>query len=205
VISADPAESKTTIAANLAIVNAQQGKRVILLDSDLRHPHVHGLFGIEEQVGTGNLFEKDTDIKSISHSVDGVEGMTLIPSGAITENVISWRNGEKWQEVLLKLQKQADLVIVDGPSVEAASAQILAAKVDVVLLLAKLGETRVDSAISALKRFQFVGSKVAGIVLYRTPLYWTIHSRIFHWIRVRKRGGASQTGNRMDETTMPLP
>ena len=205
VMSADPAESKTTIAANLGIVNAQQGKRVILLDGDLRHPHVHGLFGIEEQVGTGNLFEKDTDIKSISRSVDGVEGMTLIPSGAITENVISWRNGEKWQEVLLKLQKQADLVIVDGPSVEAASAQILAAKVDVVLLLAKLGETRVDSARSALKRFQFVGSKVAGIVLYRTPLYWTIHSRIFHWIRVRKRGGASQTGNRMDETTMPLP
>jgi len=204
VISADPAESKTTIAANLGIVNAQQGKRVTLLDGDLKHPHLHGLFGIEEQVGTANLFEKDTDIKSVSRSVDGVEGMTLIPSGAITENLISWRNGEKWQEVLIKLQKQADLVIVDGPSVDVASAQILASKVDVVLLVAKLGETRVDSALSALKRFQFVGSKVAGVVLYRTPLYWTIRSRIFHWARVDKKGGASKTGNQLDETTMPL-
>jgi ATPases involved in chromosome partitioning len=204
VINADPAESKTTIAANLGIVNAQQGKRVILLDGDLKQPHLHGLFGIEEQAGMANLFEKDTDIKSISHSVDGVEGMTLIPSGAITENLTSWRNGEKWQEVLIKLQKQADLVIVDGPSAETASAQILASKVDVVLLLAKLGETRVDSAISVLKRFQFVGSKVAGVVLYRTPLYWKIHSQIFHWARVDKKGGSSKTGNKLDETAMPL-
>jgi capsular exopolysaccharide synthesis family protein len=205
VINIDPAESKTTIAANLGIVNAQQGKRVILIDGDLKHPHVHSLFGIEEQVGTANLLEKDTDIKRISRSVDGVEGMTLIPSRAITENLISWRNGEKWQEVLIKLQKQADLVIVDGPSVEVASAQILASKVDVVLMLAKLGETRVDSAISALKRFQFAGSKVAGVVLYRTPLYGTIRSRIFHWTRVDKKGGASKTGNQMDETPIPLP
>jgi capsular exopolysaccharide synthesis family protein len=205
VINIDPAESKTTIAANLGIVNAQQGKRVILIDGDLKHPHVHSLFGIEEQVGTANLLEKDTDIKRISRSVDGVEGMTLIPSRAITENLISWRNGEKWQEVLIKLQKQADLVIVDGPSVEVASAQILASKVDVVLMLAKLGETRVDSAISVLKRFQFAGSKVAGVVLYRTPLYGTIRSRIFHWTRVDKKGGASKTGNQMDETPIPLP
>ena len=203
VLNADPKENKTTIAVNLGIVNAQQGKRVILLDGDFKHPHLQGLFGTEEQANKINLFEKDADLKSMGRSVDGAKGMTLIASGAMTENLTNWQSGEKWQEVLIKLQKQADLVIIDGPSAEATSAQVLASKVDAVLLLVKLGETRADLAASTLKKFQFVGAKVAGVVLYSTP-YWTNHLQIFQWGRINGKGEHQKANNKLDGTTMPL-
>jgi capsular exopolysaccharide synthesis family protein len=203
VLNADPTENKTTIAVNLGIVNAQQGKRVILLDGDFKQPHLQGLFGIKEQANLVNLFEKDADLKSMGRSVDGVKGLTLIASGAMAEHLTSWQSGEKWQELLIKLQKQADLVIIDGPSVEATSAQILASKADAVLLLVKLGETRADLATSTLKKFQFVGAKVAGIVLYSTPS-WTNHLQVFHWGRINEKGEHQKANNKLDGTTMPL-
>jgi polysaccharide biosynthesis transport protein len=202
VISADPGKNKTTVAANLGIVNAQQGKRVLLLDGDLKVPHLHSLFGFAEEGGMVNILEKDVDIKSVSRSVDGVKGMTLIPSGSVTENLVSWRNGEKWQEVLIKLQKQADLVIVDGPSVETATAQQLASKVDAVLLLIQLRKTRVDSATTALRQLQLVSARVAGIVLFRAPTYRRIQLRNFHWARAIKKGGSQETGNQLNEETV---
>lgn len=203
VLNADPKESKTTIAVNLGIVNAQQGKRVILLDGDFAQPHLEGLFGIEERGNMINLFEKDADLKSMGRSVDAAQGLTLITSGAMTEKLKSWQSGEKWQELLLKLQKQADLVIIDGPSVEATGAQILASKADAVLLLVKLGETRADLATSTLKKFQFVGAKVAGVVLYSTP-YWTNHLKIFRRERINGKGEHQKTNNKLDGTTLPL-
>jgi len=129
--------------------------------------------------------------------------MTLIASGAVTENLTGWQSGEKWQEVLIKLQKQADLVIIDGPSAEVTSAQVLASRVDAVLLLVKLGETRADLAASTLKKFQFVGAKVAGIVLYSTP-HWTNHLQAFHWGRINGKGEHQKANNKLDGTTMPL-
>jgi hypothetical protein len=131
--------------------------------------------------------------------------MTLTPSGAVTESLISWRNGEKWQEVLLKLQKQADLVIVDGPSVEIASAQLLASKVDAVLLLIHLGKTRTDEAATALRQLQLVGARVAGVVLYRAPLYRSVRLPFLHRAKVLKKGGSLDTGNKLfDEETNTL-
>ena len=203
VLNADPKESKTTIAVNLEIVNSQQGKRVMFLDGDFKHPHLQGLFGMQEQAKIVNLFEKEADLKSLGRSVDGVIGMTLIASGAMTEPLTTWQSGEKWQELLIKLQKQADLVIIDGPSVEATSAQILASKVDAVLLLVKLGETRADLAASTLKKFQFVGAKVAGVVLYSTP-YWTNHLQIFHRGRINRKGEHQKANSKLDGTTIPL-
>jgi Mrp family chromosome partitioning ATPase len=130
--------------------------------------------------------------------------MALIPSGEITENQSGWLSGEKWTEVLVKLQNQADLMIVDGPSLEAANTQLLAARVDAVLLAIRLGATRVDSAKTALKRFQFVGAKVAGIVVYRAPRYQTLYSQIFHRARAKKKGGSQETSNKPDEETTPI-
>ncbi len=81
IVNAEPTHGKTTIAANLAVINAQQGKQVILLDGDLRHPHLHSIFEMENQNGFAELLNDRTDIRSACHVVKGVEGMTLIPGG----------------------------------------------------------------------------------------------------------------------------
>ena len=170
IMNAEPTDAKTTIAANLAIINAQQGKRVILLDADLKHPHLHNLFGLENKNGFAELLNGEWDLNGASHVVKDVEGLTLIPSGVMEKESKTWLNAKKWEQLLLKLQKQADLVIVDSPRADVADAQILASKVNAVLLAIKPGHTRIEPAQTTLKRLQLTGVWVMGIVWNRTQL-----------------------------------
>lgn len=168
IVSAEPTDRKTTIAANLAIINAQQGKRVILLDGDLRHPHLHSLFGMENQKGFADLIHDRLDIQSALHAVKDIKGMSLISGGAVERDATGWLDAEKLTQLLSTLQQYAELVIVDGPPADVADAQILASKMNMVLLVIVSGHTHIDSAQATLRRFQLIGARVAGAVLNQT-------------------------------------
>lgn len=182
-------ESKTTIAANLAIMNARQGKRVILLEGDLRHPHLHDLFEIENKVGVSDLLKDNTDLKGVIHFVDDANFVTVIPSGVTPKSPTRWLDTDRLTRLFLKLQTQADLVIVDGPSVEVADTLTLASIVDAVLLVIRLGNTRIDSVQAALKRFQLIGARVIGAVLNRAPHYRMINWRVLSRINTKQHTG----------------
>jgi len=169
VANAGPPENKTTIAANLAVVNAQQGKKVILMDGDLRHPHLHHLFGIENQIGLADFIENRLDIKSAFQAVGNIEGLILIPGGIASDTLTGWLDAGRLSQLLLDLQSHADLVIVDGPSPDIADAQVFASQMNAILLVIRLGKTRIDSAQAALKRFQLIGGKVIGAVVNSPP------------------------------------
>ena len=178
VANAGPGEDKTSIAANLAVVNAQQGKKVILVDGDLKHPHLHSLFGMEILKGLADIINGKLDVKSVFHPVENVAEMILIPSGIAENDSTGWLDAEKLTQLLLELQRQADLVVVDSPSSDTADAQVLASKVDAVLLVVKSGQTRVDSTQATLSRFQLIGARVIGAVLNSTPQSRRIHTKI---------------------------
>ncbi|MBI5962713.1 MAG: P-loop NTPase [Chloroflexi bacterium] len=183
VVNAGQAEGKTTVAANLAIVNAQQGKKVILMDGDLKHPYIHSLFGMEIQKGLADFINDRLEVRNIFHVVENIAGLTLIPTGIAESDSTGWMDAEKLSQLLLELQKYADLVIVDSPSPEIADVQIFASKVNAVLLVIRLGQTRIESAQATLKRFQLIGARVIGAVLNQTPVYqaidWRILSKFF--------------------------
>jgi len=204
IMNAEPTDAKTTIAANLAVIYAQHGNRVILLDADLKLPHLHNLFGIENKNGFAELLNDRLDIKSTLHVVKDVEGMSLIPGGVTEKDSTTWLDAKKWKQLLLDLQKQADLVIVDSPSADVADAQILASKMNAVLLAISLGRTRIDSAQATLKKFNRIGAKVAGAVLYRAARHWTLDSQISHWARSSKEGGSRKVSNQLEDRTIPL-
>lgn len=188
VTDAGPAGNKTTIAANLALMNAQQGKRVVLLDCDLQTPHLHELFEIDNQPGVVDLIKGGVDIKSASHKVkdiDCIDCITLIPSGVTPEGSTGWLDAEEMAKLFVKLQKQADLVIVDGPSAEFADAQLLASKMDAVLLIIQAGYTRADSAQAVMKRFQSVNARMVGAVLNQNTQPRTINTRLFDWVKIK--------------------
>ena len=167
--SAEPANDRTGIAANLAIINAQQGKQVILLDADLNRPHLHTLFGLENQKGFAELLNgKVVDLKNACYAVQNVPGLSLIPAGSTEKSETGWLSPEKLTQLLLILKKHADLIIVDCPPAESADAQILASKMDAVLLTIRTGHTRADLAQTILKRLQLTGARLAGAVIYRT-------------------------------------
>lgn len=177
IVNAEPKDARTSIAANLAVINAQQGKQVILLDGDLKRPHLHTLFGVENEKGFSVLLNGKVDIKSVHHAVKDVEGLTLISSGVVEKESTAWLDAEKWEQLLLELQKHADLVIVDSPPADIADAQILASKMNAVLLAVRPGHTRIDSAQATLRRLQLIGARVAGaVVINRTMNQWVLPS-----------------------------
>ena len=188
VVNAEPKDARTNIAANLAVINAQQGKQVILLDGDLRHPYLHSLFNMENQKGFSELLNGKVDIKSACHVVKDVEGLTLISSGAAENKSTAWLDTEKWEQLLSGLQKQADLVIVDSPPADVADAQILASKMNAVLLAIRSEHTRIDSAQATLRIFQLIGARVAGAVLMnRTMHYREISKQFYAWLKTKLR------------------
>jgi len=132
---------------------------------------------MENQKGFAELISGRVDIKGACHDVKEVEGMKLIPSGTPEKDAIVWLDPEKLSQVLLTLQEHADLVIVDGPPADVADAQILASKVDAVLLVIRAGHTRVDSAQAALRRFRLIDARVAGAAFYRTVQYRRINKQ----------------------------
>jgi Mrp family chromosome partitioning ATPase len=125
---------------------------------------------MENKNGFAELLNGEWDLNGASHVVKDVEGLTLIPSGVMEKESKTWLNAKKWEQLLLKLQKQADLVVVDSPRADVADAQILASKVNAVLLAIKPGHTRIEPAQTTLKRLQLTGVWVMGIVWNRTQL-----------------------------------
>ena len=206
ILNVDPADPRTSLAANLAIINAQQGKRVVLLDGDIRHPHLHNFFGIENEKGVAELLNNKVYMKSACHIVKNVEGISLIPSGNLENTPRGWMNAEKLARVFSKLQEDVDLVVVDGPPADAADAQVFASIIDAVLLVIREGHTRVDVAQAAIRRFQMIGDGVAGIVLIHAKQHQKIIKRLSTWFKKRKEKKKKpvEVDSEIDTPVIPL-
>jgi len=208
IVNADPMDARTTIAANLAVINAQQGKKVVLLDGDIRHPYLHNLFGIENQKGVAELLKNKVYIKGACHILKDVEGITLIPSGNLENAPVGWMNAEKLSRLFLKLQENADLVIVDGPPADTADAQVLALIIDAVLLATREGHTRADVAQVTVRRFKLIGDKVVGVVLNRSMKHQKISRQLPIWFKRAKKADQeskfAEVDNEIDTSTISL-
>ena len=169
VTSPGPGEGKTTISANLAAIIAQGGKHVVLVDADLRRPRIHRVLGIPNRVGLSDVFRGHLDLKSAIHSFDGSEGMSVITSGSLPPNPSELLGSAKMIQILDELKEQTDVVVIDCPPSLVADAQVLAAKVDAVLLVVYPGHTHIDSAKATLEQLGRANAKVAGAVLNRIP------------------------------------
>lgn len=202
IVNAGSANEKTTVAANLAVINAQQGKQILLLDGDLKHPQLHTLFGVENQKGFADFINGRADIKSVCHEIKAVEGLTLIPGGFIDKDSPRWLDAAKLTRLLSALQKNIDLVIVDSPPIDIADAQILASQMDAVLLTVKAGQISADSAQATLKRFQLIGARVVGAVFHRTLRHRMIKMKLF--TKPSKKEKPGEVDSKIDASVIPL-
>jgi capsular exopolysaccharide synthesis family protein len=173
------AEGKSITAANLAVAMAQAGLRVVVVDADLRRPHLDQLFSLdhrERSAGerlwwglTGSLLEGRID--GMLHTVQ-VEGLSILPSGELPPNPAEIVGSQQMQKVLHKLAEQADIVLIDSPPVlPMADATALAQAVDGVLLVLHAGKTRRRAAQHALESLRQVGANLVGIVLNAVPAH----------------------------------
>ena len=169
VTSPGPSEGKTTVAANLAAIISQGGKRVVLLDTDLRRPRVHRAVGVSNRVGLTNVFRGSLSLDEVIQPVENSKGLSVITSGSLPPNPGELLGSAKMLQILEELRSQTDMLIIDSPPSLVADAQVLAAKVDGVLLVIWPGHTHIDSAKATIEQLKRAEANVVGVVINRIP------------------------------------
>jgi len=138
VTSAVPNEGKSTVIASLAIVLAQAGKRVLLLDCDFRNPTQHKLFGLHNK-GLTNYMANGDDYSTFIHHVEQ-ENLDIILSGPVAPNPSEMLMSNKMQALLDKARTEYDYVLIDTPPImPVTDAAVLGAKVDGVMIVIASG------------------------------------------------------------------
>jgi len=168
VTSTGPSEGKSLIAANLAVVFAQGGKRVLLMDGDLRKPSLHRFFGIPNRLGLSDLF-RGQSIQEVIHVWKSDKLIALVTSGSLPPNPSKLLGSEKMDRILAELKTIAGIIIIDSPPCMVADAQILSTKVDGVLITIYPGHTHRDTAKAAVEQFERTETRILGIVFNRIP------------------------------------
>jgi succinoglycan biosynthesis transport protein ExoP len=168
VTSVGSSEGKTTTATNLAIAMAQGGKRVVLVDADLRRPRIHRFFNLSNRVGLSELFRDQVKFEEALQPTI-VEGLSVITSGSIPPNPAELLGSEKMTTILEHLLTLADVLIIDSPPFLVADASVLAAKVDGVLLVIQPGKTNANAAMVMQEQLQRGSARIIGVTLNRIP------------------------------------
>jgi polysaccharide biosynthesis transport protein len=160
-------DGKTSTLANLGVVFAQTGERVLLISGDLRRPRIGKFFGISEEVGLTSVLLKENTLEEALHPViPGLDRLTLLPSGPIPPNPAELLNSNGARAVFGALRKQFDLILIDSPPVlPVTDAAILSQYADATLLLAAAGQTRRHDMHRAAEKMAQVGANVMGMVL----------------------------------------
>jgi protein-tyrosine kinase len=165
ITSSGPGEGKSTTVANLAIVFAQQGKRVLLIDADLRKPTVHYTFQLNNHIGLTNVLTKQSTIEASVNKTD-IDNLFVMSSGPIPPNPAELLGSKAMDEFLEAALQQYDMVIFDTPPVLAVTdAQILANKCNGTILVVNSGKTEIEPAVKAKELLVSSNGKLLGVVL----------------------------------------
>ncbi|MBX3423858.1 MAG: polysaccharide biosynthesis tyrosine autokinase [Pirellulaceae bacterium] len=165
VTSPVPGDGKSTMSANLAVAMAQSGRRVVLVDADLRRPRQHKLFGIQGNVGLAQVLTDKADLSDATIP-SCVANLSLIPGGEHPSNPSELLSSGRFAELIEVLREKYDIVILDTPPLLAVSdPSAVAAVSDGVILTMRLRRNIKPLATRALSILESVDAHVLGMVV----------------------------------------
>jgi succinoglycan biosynthesis transport protein ExoP len=160
------AEGKTATLANLGVVFAQAGERVVLVSCDLRRPRIGAFFGLDERVGLTSVLLGEKTLEQVVLPVPDFDRLSLLPAGPVPPNPAELLNGARVQDVFATLREHFDLVLIDSPPVlPVTDAAILSRYADATLMLVAAGQTRRGDLHRAVEKLNQVGATILGLVL----------------------------------------
>jgi len=165
VTSSAPAEGKSTTAANLAVVFAQQNRKVLLVDGDLRKPTVHYTFNLTNTFGLTSVLTRQIPLKEAVNGTS-VPNLYVLTSGPIPPNPAELIGSHGMDQFLEDAMKVFDLVIFDTPPVlTVTDSQVLANKCDGTILVTYSGKTEVEHVLKAKESLLSAKGKLLGVIL----------------------------------------
>ncbi len=165
VSSASPREGKTFTATSLAITLAQSGKRVLLVDGDLRRPRVHKIFGVRPPVGLSSVLIGEATLEEAVLDTP-VPNLQVLVCGPVPPNPVELIHSQRMTDLLAHLRKSFDRVIFDSPPITAVTdALALGPQLDGVVLVVRSRYTRRDQGAAVVRQLRDLGSHVVGVVL----------------------------------------
>ncbi|RKP53183.1 polysaccharide biosynthesis tyrosine autokinase [Cohnella endophytica] len=165
ITSPEPGAGKSTTSVNLAVTFAQEGKKVVIVDADMRNPTQHFYFAKSNRSGLSNTLAGQMPLQQCLLDTY-IENLTLLPSGVIPPNPAEMLSSNRMNQLMADLKEQFDIIIVDSPPVLAVTdAQVLATKCDGVLCVLNAGKVKRQVAQKTLKRLEYVNATILGVVL----------------------------------------
>lgn len=187
VTSTMPGEGKSWVASNLAVTFAQAGKRVALIDADMRKGRLYSIFGVEPRPGLSNYLsgyyenQESVNIDKYLKQTD-VNNLYIIPAGNIPPNPSELLVRRQMRNLLEQLKNQVDLVIIDGtPSKLVTDSVILSRIVDSTLIVSAHNQTRKDDLERVIKDVRNVGGNVAGVVYNKIPVSSKKYNQTYYY------------------------
>ncbi|MDR5659935.1 CpsD/CapB family tyrosine-protein kinase [Serpentinicella sp. ANB-PHB4] len=181
VTGSGPSEGKSTTAGNLAVVLANAGARVLLVDADLRKPRVHKMFNLSNQTGMTNILVKDLDYKDhvIITSINRLEVLT---AGTIPPNPSELLASKKMRGLIEQLKTDYDYVIIDTPPAAVVTdAAVLSRVADGVLLVCASGQVAIEGAQRAKALLENAKANILGVVLNKIPVNSGSYSQYMYY------------------------
>ena len=168
VTSATPGEGKTTTAANLAVVFAQAGHSVILVDADIRKPQQHKIFDLPKSPGITEALVSNNTPTSFFLRETQVPNLRILTSGKDAPNPAELLGSNRMKQLLQELQQEADFLVVDAPPLLAVTdAQVLANTADGVLLVVNTEKTPRAMVARGAEAILRANGRILGVVLNR--------------------------------------
>ena len=188
VTSAVPQEGKTTNTVNLALTIAESGKKVIIIDADLRVPLIHKVFNSDSKPGITNVLVDNKKLSEVIKKADEINSnLYYITSGPIPPNPSELLGSEKMKSIIEELKKQADTLIFDSaPVIGFADSLVLANQVDGVVLTLSAGEVTRDAAKQAKLLLEKAKAKILGVVLNKVDIKREGYYYYYHYYNYSK-------------------
>lgn len=203
-------EGKSWISANLAATFAQAGKKVIILDADMRKGRQYRIFDVSPRPGLSNYLsgvtenDKEVDLADYIQETE-IENLFVIPAGNVPPNPSELLVSESMIHLLESLKNICDIVIIDGPPTQLVTDSLILARIaDSTVIVAEGNKTKKESLRRIVDNIQKVGGKIAGVVLNKVKLSAKNYEQSYYYgstgmvISNKNKKGKRDTRNRED-------
>ena len=187
VTSTVPGEGKSWVTANLAVTFAQAGKRVVLIDADMKKGRLYSIFKVQPRPGLSNYLSKYSDESNHLDLNDyvvptEVENLYIMPAGNVPPNPSELLVTRQMRNLLDELKRKVDLIIIDGtPCKLVTDSIILSRMVDSTMIVSAHNETRKDDLERVVRDIKNVGGRVIGVVYNKLPITSRKYTKAYYY------------------------